>query len=186
MSGWLYLIRNRDIYKIGITKNLSTRMRQLKPDNIVAALFTSDYIKLERELHSRYKDYRIPQTEYFRLHNSHLKEIKQIISKLDYNMVDNIKILIKSFLVLSMIFIILLFCLSLNINDTKIIFINSFLWIGRISYCISFLSFLVPSGRNFIFFNELKYRSVRLLIYFLFAILFRIAYIFLTSNFIIF
>ena len=35
MSGWLYLIRNRDLYKIGITKNFDSRMRQLNPDNIV-------------------------------------------------------------------------------------------------------------------------------------------------------
>ena len=60
MSGWLYLIRNRDLYKIGITKNLENRMRQLKPDNIVAKLYTRDFVKLERELHSRYKKFRIP------------------------------------------------------------------------------------------------------------------------------
>ena len=84
MSGWLYLIRNRDLYKIGITKNFENRMRQLKPDNIVAKLYTRDFVKLERELHSRYKKFRIPQTEYFRLKNNHLKEIKQRISNLNY------------------------------------------------------------------------------------------------------
>ena len=41
MSGWLYLIRNRDLYKIGITKKFESRMRQLKPDNIVAKLASS-------------------------------------------------------------------------------------------------------------------------------------------------
>ena len=45
MSGWLYLIRNRDLYKIGITKNIDNRMRQLKPDYIVAKLYTNDFIK---------------------------------------------------------------------------------------------------------------------------------------------
>ena len=67
MSGWLYLIRNRDLYKIGITKNFENRMRQLKPDNVVAKYYTADFVKLERELHNRYKKFRIPQTEYFRL-----------------------------------------------------------------------------------------------------------------------
>ena len=28
MSGWLYLIKNKDLYKIGITKNLENRMRE--------------------------------------------------------------------------------------------------------------------------------------------------------------
>ena len=86
MSGWLYLIRNRDLYKIGITKNFENRMRQLKPDNVIAILYSNDFIKLERELHKRYKKFRIPQTEYFRLDDYHLKEIKQRISKLDYPM----------------------------------------------------------------------------------------------------
>ena len=73
MSGWLYLIRNRDLYKIGITKNFENRMRQLKPDNIVAKFYTADFVKLERELHNTYKKLRIPQTEYFRLKNFILK-----------------------------------------------------------------------------------------------------------------
>ena len=180
MSGWLYLIRNRDIYKIGITKNFNNRMRQLKPDNVVAKLYTSDYLKLERELHYRYKEYRIPQTEYFRLHNSHLKEIKQRISKQDYSMFVNLIILIKSILLLSFIYFFLLLFLSLNINDTSLIIINSLLWIERISFGFSFFSLFVPSGRNFIIFNEFKYRFVRLIIYFIFAFFFRIGYTHLT------
>ena len=96
MSGWLYLIRNRDLYKIGITNNFSKRMCQLKPDNVVAKLYTSDFVKLEKELHNRYKKYRIPQTEYFRLENYHIKEIKQRISKLDYPMIINFRIFITS------------------------------------------------------------------------------------------
>ena len=75
MSGWLYLIRNRDLYKIGITKNFENRMRQLKPDNVVAKFYTPDFMKLERELHNRYKKFRIPQTEYFRLKNYQLKAV---------------------------------------------------------------------------------------------------------------
>ena len=77
MSGWLYLIRNGDLYKIGITKNFKNRMKQLKPDNVIAKLYTRDFLKLEAELHKRYKKFRIPQTEYFRLKDYHLKEIKQ-------------------------------------------------------------------------------------------------------------
>ena len=81
MSGWLYFIRNRDIYKIGITKNFKNRMRQLKPDNVIAKLYTSDYIKLERDLHYRYKEYRIPQTEYFRFNKKQVKEVNNAMTK---------------------------------------------------------------------------------------------------------
>ena len=98
MSGWLYLIRNRDLYKIGITKNFDNRMRQLKPDYVVTKLYTRDFMKLEKELHNRYEKFRIPQTEYFRLKEYHLKQIKQRISKLDYPMSLIIEIFIKSLL----------------------------------------------------------------------------------------
>ena len=48
MSGWLYIIRNGDLYKIGITKNIEQSMRQLRPDYIVSKLFSSDFKQLER------------------------------------------------------------------------------------------------------------------------------------------
>ena len=105
MRGWLYLIRNRDLYKIGITKNFDNRMRQLKPDIVVAKFYTPDFVKLERELHNRYKKFRIPQTEYFRLKNSHIKEIKQRISILNYPLSLTLRICIKSILLLSLIHI---------------------------------------------------------------------------------
>ena len=104
MSGWLYLIRNRDLYKIGITKNFENRMRQLKPDKVVAKFYTTDFVKLERELHHRYKKFRIPQTEYFRLENSHVKEIKQRIYILNYPLSLTLGIFIKSILLLLLFF----------------------------------------------------------------------------------
>ena len=175
MSGWLYLIRNRDLYKIGITKNIENRMRQLKPDNIVAKLYTRDFVKLERELHSRYKKFRIPQTEYFRLKNNHLKEIKQRISILNYPMCLTLGIFIKSVLLLLFIFSLILVFISLNINDLNIAVFKSLLWIERISFGISFISLFTESGKYLSFWNELKYRSSRFIIFILFSILFRLA-----------
>ncbi len=78
-SGFVYLIRNKDLYKIGITVNLEQRMKQLKPDEIVATLKTEDFESLEKELHKRYKGVRIPQSEYFRLTSDHLIECKKIL-----------------------------------------------------------------------------------------------------------
>ena len=178
MSGWLYLIRNRDLYKIGITKNLDNRMRQLKPDNIVASLYTTDFVKLERELHNRYKQYRIPQTEYFRLEDYHLKEIKLRISKLDFPISILLVIFLKSLLFIMFIFSLVFIFISLNINDINIIFLNSLLWMERISLGSSFLSLLVNSGKYLGFLNELKYRITRLIVYILFAFIFRLASVF--------
>ena len=175
MSGWLYLIRNRDLYKIGITKNFENRMRQLKPDNIVAKLYTRDFVKLERELHSRYKKFRIPQTEYFRLKNNHLNEIKQRISNLNYPMSITLGIFIKTVLLLLFIFFLILVFISLNINDLNIALFNSLLWIERISFGIAFISLFTDSGKYLSFWNELKYRSTRLIIFLFFSFLFRLA-----------
>ena len=174
MRGWLYLIRNRDLYKIGITRNFENRMRQLKPDNVVAKLYTGDFVKLERELHSRYKKFRIPQTEYFRLENSHIKEIKQRISKLDYPISITLLIFIKSILLLLFIFFFILLFISLNINDLNMAIFKSILWIERISFGLAIFSLFVHSGKYLSIWNELKYRTSRLIIFILFSYLFRL------------
>ena len=178
MSGWLYLIRNRDLYKIGITKNFESRMRQLKPDNIVAKFYTSDFLKLEKELHNRYKKFRIPQTEYFRLEQHHLKEIKQRISQLDHNMIVILGIFIKSLLIINLIFFFLLFVFSLNINDINIAILKSLVWMERISFGYSFISLFFHSGKYLSFLSELKYRFLKLIIFIVFALIFRIASVF--------
>ena len=77
MSGHIYLIKNKDLYKIGVTKDFKRRMKELKPDEIVKVLRIDSYKTLEKKLHRRYKDSRIPQTEYFRLNKSQLANCKQ-------------------------------------------------------------------------------------------------------------
>ena len=179
MSGWLYLIRNRDLYKIGITKNLKNRMRQLKPDNVIAKLYTSDFVKLERELHNRYKEFRIPQTEYFRLKTSHINEIKQRILKLDYPISMIFWVFIKSLLLILLMFFLTLIFISLNINDINIILLKSILWMETVSFVFSLLSIFVQSGKYLSFVSELKFRLSRLFVLMIFSLFFRIAYVFL-------
>ena len=178
MSGWLYLIRNRDLYKIGITKNFENRMRQLKPDKVVAKFYTTDFVKLERELHHRYKKFRIPQTEYFRLENSHVKEIKQRIYILNYPLSLTFGICIKSILLLLLFFFLTVVVISMYVNDFSIVTYKSLFWIERISFGLAFISLFVYSGKYLSFWNELKYRSTRLIIFLFFSFLFRLAAIF--------
>ena len=182
MSGWLYLIRNRDLYKIGITKNLENRMRQLKPDKVVAKLYTSDFLKLERELHNRYKNFRIPQTEYFRLKDYHLKEIKQRIYKLDYSISMILRIFIKSLFFILLIFFLVLVLISLNINDINIIIFKSLLYMQRISFGLSFISLFVNSSIYLSFFNELKYRLTKLIVFIIFGFFFQMASVFVFKS----
>ena len=179
MTGWLYLIKNRDLYKIGITKNYNNRMRQLKPDRVIAKLYTSDFLKLERELHQRYKDFRIPQTEYFRLESKHLNEIKQRMYNIDYPININIFIFIKSFILLTFIFCLIFIFISLTINEINIVLSTTLSWMEKISFCLSFYSLCVNSGKYFCFLNELKYRFTKLIIFILFAFSFRFSIFFI-------
>lgn len=81
-NGYIYVIANEDLTKIGITTDLKRRMKELKPDKIYATAWIKDYESLERNLHARYSRERIPQTEYFRLSQFQLegliREIKSI------------------------------------------------------------------------------------------------------------
>tara|TARA_B100000579_G_C22784330_1_gene831043 strand:- start:621 stop:1169 length:549 start_codon:yes stop_codon:yes gene_type:complete len=175
VRGWLYLIRNRDLYKIGITKNFENRMRQLKPDSIVAKLYSSDFIKLERDIHHRYKQFRIPQTEYFRLNEIHINEIKQIISNHEFTLSLTIEICLKSSILVIAIFTIILLIISLFINDINEIFYSSILLMERITYLLSFISLFINSHKNLGFINEIRYRLSKCLTFFLLSFFFQIA-----------
>ena len=179
MRGWLYLIKNGDLYKIGITKNLDSRMRQLKPDSILAKLYSTDFKQLEREFHKRYKNVRIPQTEYFRLDDFQIKDIKQRISKLSYPMSITFWIFIKSIYLLLLLFLFLVLIISLFINDINDAILISLLCMDRISFGLSFISVFFKSKKYLSLFNELKYRSTRFIVLFLFAFIFRYTYRFI-------
>jgi hypothetical protein len=64
--GFVYLIRNQELYKVGITSNLLKRMEQLKPDEALNVIKCRNFRELERQIHRTFKECRIPQTEYFR------------------------------------------------------------------------------------------------------------------------
>ena len=80
MTGYVYLIRNGGLHKIGHTINIKQRMKQLKPHEVIAVLETNHYRTLEKELHKAYRSVRLPQSEYFRLRPSEVKEIKRVLS----------------------------------------------------------------------------------------------------------
>ena len=80
-KGFVYLIRNDDIYKIGITDNLLRRFNQLKPDEVLNVVRCSNYEKLEKELHKKFKKNRIPQSEYFRLDKNQIEQVNDEMTK---------------------------------------------------------------------------------------------------------
>lgn len=74
--GYVYLIRNGDLYKIGHTANLERRLKQLQPCVLVQSLVTDRSLNLEQELHKLFQNVRIPQTEYFRLNDYQVEQAR--------------------------------------------------------------------------------------------------------------
>ena len=81
MAEWVYLIRNGELYKIGKTSHFQQRMKQLRPNEVVAKIKTGQSRTLEKRLHNRFRNKRIPQTEYFRLNKSEIKYCKNVLNK---------------------------------------------------------------------------------------------------------
>ena len=71
-EGHVYLIQDNrtGLYKIGITKNMEKRMKQLgvgQTAKLIDDIFVPDAKEREKQLHKKYKDARLPQTEYFNI-----------------------------------------------------------------------------------------------------------------------
>jgi len=171
MKGWLYLIKNGDLYKIGITKNFEKRMMQLKPDKIITKLYSSSFKRLERELHSKYKKVRIPQTEYFRLDRIQIRDIKKRISQLNFTFYFMLKLFFESCLIISISFFALLLLMSLAINDLSNAIFESLLWSKRITFFLSLFSLFKNSGKYYGFMDEIKFRFIKFIYYLSFTLL---------------
>ena len=67
MSGYVYLIRVGDLYRIGKTDNLDKKIKKLKPDELLSSILTKEPETLEARLLRKYKYQRIPETGYLKL-----------------------------------------------------------------------------------------------------------------------
>ena len=77
MSGFVYLMKNGDLYKLGCTTNLKSEASKMKPGEIVSSFKTSDPKSFEVRLLRLYKKKRIPDTNYFRLSESEVNNCKK-------------------------------------------------------------------------------------------------------------
>ena len=81
-TGFVYFVRNGELFKIGITENMLRRLGELTPDELLNVVRCSNFQEVERELHRRFKEVRLPQTEYFRLSDQQVQEVHQLMVKL--------------------------------------------------------------------------------------------------------
>jgi len=77
MSGYVYLIRVGDLYRIGKTDNLDRKIRKLKPDELLSSVMTKEPETLEARLLRKYKYQRIPETGYLKLSKRQISDCKK-------------------------------------------------------------------------------------------------------------
>ena len=77
MPEYVYLIRNQDLYNIGVTESLPNAKQILAPGVLEASLKTNDAKAILKILQNNYSDKRLPQSNYFRLTKSQFIECKQ-------------------------------------------------------------------------------------------------------------
>jgi len=77
MSGYVYLIRVGDLYRIGKTDNLEKKIKKLKPDELLTSIMTKEPETLEARLLRKYKSQRIPETGYLKLTKRQISECKK-------------------------------------------------------------------------------------------------------------
>ena len=77
MSGFVYLMKNGDLYKLGCTNNLKNEAKKMKPGEIISSFKTNDPKSFEVRLLRLYKKKRIPGTNYFRLSESEVHNCKK-------------------------------------------------------------------------------------------------------------
>ncbi len=171
MSGWIYLIRNGELYKIGITKHINNRIRQLKPDEVLVKSFTSNNRELENFLHRRYNKVRIPQTEYFRLNSLDIRDCKRTIMFNSYFNYFILRIFFRLLLYMFIVFTALVILNYLLFYDWKIIISNSINWTEKASFLFMVISLIKKSGERLDFFHEFRFRIERSIIYLVFSLL---------------
>ena len=77
MSGYVYLIRIGDLYRIGKTDNLNKKIKKIKPDELLSSIMTKEPETLKARLLRKYKSKRIPETGYLKLSKRELVECKR-------------------------------------------------------------------------------------------------------------
>ena len=75
-AGYVYVIRDMDsgLYKIGETSNWRRRFKELKVDDVkivvIQLKWVSNRLEIEKYHHDLHRDYRLPQSEWFKLSKS--------------------------------------------------------------------------------------------------------------------
>ncbi len=124
MSGFVYLMKNGDLYKLGCTTDLKSEASKMKPGEIISSFKTNEPKSFEVRLLRLYKKKRIPDTNYFRLSESEVNNCKKHLegkSNFPKSLNDELRIGLNG----SLFFASITFLISFMIN--KMFIFSSFL-----------------------------------------------------------
>jgi hypothetical protein len=94
MLNVVYVIQNKHVpnqFKIGITGNWQQRAKQLKVGVLTNEIHVGYVVhnhQLEKQLHKRYAQHRLPQSEWFHLSD---EQVANVIKTIDLNSIRNVK-----------------------------------------------------------------------------------------------
>ena len=77
MSGYVYLIRVGDLYRIDKTDNLQKKIKKLNPDELLFSILTKEPETLKARLLRKYRYQRSPETGYLRLSKRQLSDCQK-------------------------------------------------------------------------------------------------------------
>ncbi len=79
MKSFVYLLKKGDLYLIGQSKDIEKLKKTIKPDEIIATKVLKQAASLEARLFRRYRNERLPGSDYFKLSDKQAKDcIKQL------------------------------------------------------------------------------------------------------------
>tara|TARA_Y100001970_G_C14255615_1_gene875155 strand:+ start:228 stop:770 length:543 start_codon:yes stop_codon:yes gene_type:complete len=147
MTGYVYLIRIGDLYRIGSAKDLDKKLKKLNPDELITSLKTQEPDTVQARLLRKYRSKRIPETGYFNFNKSQLADCRNQLDlqgDLPQTLDAEISIGLKASLIVFILFLgFLIYC--------KVGIINSFaVSIGLCSLPMWFLVFAGNFGGYFV------------------------------------
>ena len=146
MSGYVYLIRVGDLYRIGKTDNLDRKIKKLNPDELLSSILTKEPDTLKARLLRKYKYQRIPETGYLKLSKRQLSDCKKQF-ELKGNVPHTLDAEVSISLLASFFFFLIF---SLICNYLNLGFVRSFAYsIGLSSIPMLILSFTGSFGGYF-------------------------------------
>jgi len=85
-SGYVYLLKSNNLYKIGRTTSFKSRMKKYTTENpfgikLILQKKVDDYIGIEKKLLDKFKEKQV-RGEWFKLNKGDIKEFKKMVNEI--------------------------------------------------------------------------------------------------------